>query len=205
MIKLKVKEAHRHFTIMPDLLLITGDGWSAPDDIKRFARFNLSYDVMAIGRSIGLHNGHPVDHWANVDSDSSVNWAQNLPKVSRKQDIPIRHTLGSCKGFDIDWDIDGDIPWDVSEIIWHGSTALFAVLAGIAMGYDQMVLAGVPLDSKGHWYFDQQKYPGPPWTYQTYQAWFEFAETPEAKQVRSMSGYTKTLLGQPTKTWLSKP
>jgi len=206
-IKLKIKKARREFNINPDLLLITGDGWSAIEDIKGFNEYELDYDIMAIGRSINLHNGHPVDHWANVDADCSVNWAENLPKVARDGNMPIRHTLGDCRGFDVDWDIDGEIPWDISEIMWHGSTALFAVLAAFTMGYQKLVLAGVPLDSKGHWYWDentQPQYPDPPWSYQTYQAWFEFAETPEAKQVRSMSGYTRTLLGEPTQKWLSR-
>ena len=207
MIKLKIKEAHRQFNINSDLLLITGDGWTARDDIEQFSKLTADYDIMAIGRSIALHNGHPIDHWANVDADCSVNWAENLPKTARNGEMPIRHTLGDCKGFDIDWDIDGEIPWDVSEIMWHGSTALFCVLAAFPMGYKKIVLAGVPLDSKGHWYWDantQPTYPDPPWSYQTYQAWFELAETPEAKQIRSMSGYTKTLLGKPTKQWLLK-
>jgi hypothetical protein len=142
-----------------------------------------------------------------VDADCSVHWANNLPLVGPNKTVPIRHTLGDCKGFDIDWDIDGEIPWDVSEIMWHGSTALFCVLTAFPMGYKKIVLAGVPLDSKGHWYWDektQPQYPDPPWSYQTYQAWFEFAETPEAQQVRSMSGYTKTLLGKPTRKWLKE-
>lgn len=204
MIKLEIKEAHRPVSRISDTLLISGDGWSAPDDIERFNELLESYDIMAIGRSIELHNGHPVDHWANVDSDSSVHWARTLPLTARNGEQPIRHTLGPCKEFDVDWDIVGDIPWQIDEVMWHGSTAFFAVLAGLELGYKKLVLAGVPMDSKGHWYFDQKEYPGPPWTYQSYQAWFEFAETKEAKQVRSMSGYTKTLLGKPTRQWLSK-
>ena len=199
MIQLKVHEAKRPLKKNFDTIIIIGDGWSAPEDLKKCSKFE-PYDPYSIGRSIKLLDF--CTHWGNVDSDPAVHWAENLPTKDKDGEIPLRHTLGPCKNFDIDWDIDGDIPWDVSEVMWHGSTALFAVLTALAMEYRKIILAGCPLDSKGHWYFPDMK--GPRWTGETYQAWFEFAATEQAKKVRSMSGYTAQLLKKPDKKWFKR-
>jgi hypothetical protein len=82
----------------------------------------------------------------------------------------------------------------MADVMWHGSSALFSVLIGLEMGYTRIYLAGCPLDSKGHWYFPDEDY-GPRWTMETYQAWLDFMDTPEAQRVRSLSGYTAKMLG----------
>ncbi|NIS54479.1 MAG: hypothetical protein GWN62_28215, partial [Aliifodinibius sp.] len=133
---------------------------------------------------------------AEVDADSCKNVidtleANNPDKVNGHI---ATHTLsdGSIEWFDAHWDLVEN-PWPPDEVLWHGSTALFAVLVGLEMGYKSIVLAGIPLDSKGHWYFKDENY-GPRWTGESYQAWFEFARTEQAKKVTSLSGYTRQLL-----------
>ncbi|MCK5616765.1 hypothetical protein KAR91_83660, partial [Candidatus Pacearchaeota archaeon] len=175
------------------------DGWSAPADIKRFMAYEIPHDVYAVARSIQLIK-EPVDHWGDVDSDASVWVAGNLPVKNREGKPPLRHTLGPQKNFDVDWDTEEEMLWDPSEVVWHGSSALFAVLCCIAMGYTKIVLAGAPLDGKGHWYDPHIK--GPRWTCETYQAWFEFAACEQANMVKSLSGYTAQLLGEPVEEWL---
>jgi hypothetical protein len=125
---------------------------------------------------------------------------ENLGKNHPLKGKPITHTLGVVGWFDCGWDITG-CPWPADDVTWHGSTALFAVIIGLAMDYQRVILAGVPLDSKGHWYFPEQT-EGPIWTWQGYQAWFEFAMNGHGNRVRSMSGYTKVILGEPTIKWI---
>jgi hypothetical protein len=173
-------------------LLITGDGKTYPDDLKCFLRYRTCHDAMCIGRSIQLYP-FKVEHYADVDADAGKWVLENIMNNHPDKGNPITHTLGDVEWVDAGWDLEAS-PWPSEEVMWHGSTALFAVLIGIAMGYPRIVLAGCPLDSKGHWYFPDETY-GPKWTGETYQAWFEFAETPEAGRVKSMSGYTKQLLG----------
>lgn len=179
-----------------DLLLITGDGKPLPVDLKRFLEFNIPHDVMCIGRSIGLYPWE-VTHYADVDADAGKWVVENLFKVHPRAGTPITHTLGDVAWFDVGWEIE-DCPISSDEILWHGSTALFSVLIGLAMGYRRIVLAGAPMDSKGHWYFPEEK-KGPRWTMESYQAWFEFAGSERASKVSSMSGYTGLLLGNPCK------
>jgi hypothetical protein len=177
------------------VLLVTGDGKTLINDLKRFMALKIDHDVLCMGRSIKQYPGH-VTHYVDVDSDAGAWVLQNLEKNNPDKVGPdgiLTHTLGDVDWVDCDWDIMS-CPWPMADVMWHGSSALFSVLIGIEMGYKRIYLAGCPLDSKGHWYFPEEDY-GPRWTMETYQAWFEFAETPDAKKVRSLSGYTKTLLG----------
>ena len=79
--------------------------------------------------------------------------------------------------------------WDID---FGGSSGLFACLVGLGMGYDEIVLAGIPMDDSGHFYdppTTEHKYFEnllPNWRYAR-DEWFE-------GKVRSLSGYTKNLL-----------
>lgn len=182
-----------------DIIFILGDGWSAKADLEAMKNLSDDFEYASLGRSINLLE--TCSHWFNVDSECAIHWAETLPKISPGDGLPIRHTLGECRNFDADWDIE-DIPWELDEVMWHGSTALFAVMACDKLGFDKIVLGGCPLDSKGHWYWTDIDVPGPIWNAETYQAWFEFMKTPGSKKVRSLSGYTEQMLGSPTKEWL---
>lgn len=164
-----------------DHLLITGDGRTLPDDLAAFFACNIPHDVMAIGRSVKMHF-EPVKHWVNVDGPGSKWWAEHLPGS------PIRHTLGTCDGYDVIWD-DGMPDGEP----WYGSSALFAALIGLILGYKAIVLAGCPLDSNGHWYFGEE-YKGPEWRKEDFEAWERFARLPKPGTVKSLSGWTKEIL-----------
>lgn len=182
-----------------DLLLITGDGKNYPCDLKKFLRHNIDHDVMCIGRSIQLYPWE-VQHYADVDADAGKWVLEHLHDNHPRAGLPITHTLGNVPWVNVGWEIT-NCPIESDEILWHGSTALFGVLIGLAMGYQRIVLAGCPMDSKGHWYFPDEKW-GPRWTMESYQAWFEFAAGKGAHKVASMSGYTAQLLGKPCKCFL---
>lgn len=181
-------------------ILITGDGKTLPGDLERFLSWGIQHDAMCIGRSIQLYPGK-VDHYVDVDADAGKWVIQNITTNHPDKGTPVTHTLGEVEWCDIGWEIE-NCPIKSDEILWHGSSGLFAVLIAINMGYTRVILAGIPMDSKGHWYFPDEKY-GPKWTMESYQAWFEFAATPDAKKVASMSGYTKTLLGIPSRLFLN--
>jgi hypothetical protein len=160
--------------------------------------------VAAIGRSIKVYPGK-VRHWFNLDSECSINWAKNLINGEGT----IRHTVGDVDGFDCDWECTQPnynyaiITNDDRRL--HGSSALFASLACIAMGYKKIVLAGCPMDMSGHWYFPPSKETlGPLWIGVDFMAWIDFARQPDSKKVTSMSGYTAKLLGEATKDGMFK-
>jgi len=197
--KLEIHNAKEPIVTNHSVVLITADGRSLHDDLENFVRFEIPHDVYCIGRSIQVVTP-PVDHFGDVDADSSVWVAEHLPDKARNGHI-LRHTLGDYRSYDVDWKVI-DAPYDWRTDLWHGSTSLFAVLTCLGMGYECIILAGSPLDFNGHWY-DLPGVDGPGWTGLTYRAWLDFWRTEDAKKVRSMSGYTAQFLGRPTKTWLS--
>jgi hypothetical protein len=178
------------------LALVTGDGRTLHRDLANFLVWKAPHDVISIGRSIKVYPGK-VMHWANVDGADSKWWAEHLPGS------PIRHTMGEQPWYDADWTIQDEyrVPWDDS---WHGSSALFAALIALAMGYNRVVLAGCPMDVKGHWWQGEDKTPGPRWPGESYQAWFEFAALSDGARVRSLSGYTAAILGEPFREWVNE-
>ena len=180
------------------IIMIQGDGRTLPADYARFKEFGVDSDVYCIGRSIRFCP-EAVDHWGNVDGAEAIWWATNL--VNKWRIKPQTHTLFEMRGFTHCWNIEqGD--YGMEDVMWHGSTALFAAMTCVAMGYERIVLCGCPMDGNGHWY-EPEDMLGPRWTGESYQAWLDFKDAPESEKVRSMSGYTKTMLGEPTIEWLS--
>ena len=179
-----------------------------PDDMKTFLSWQIPHDVGAIGRCIKAYPGK-VHHWFNADGDSAIHWAKNLINGEGT----VRHTLGEMDGFDADWDIEqddyhhADMTNEKLIVRSHGSSSLFATLAGLEMGYQKVILGGCPMDAEGHWYFDQDpKVPetyGPLWMGYDFMAWLDFAKQPEAARVRSLSGYTAQIIGEVTRQWLT--
>jgi len=171
------------------LLLIAGSARCVWQDIKTFYKSNLYHDVMCVN-DVGMHFPGRVDHWYSNDSRMIQRWrAARRPRYTREHDREMPPVTHSCfGGADYRW------PWP-----GHGSSGLNAVYTGLALGYQRIVLAGIPLDNSGH-YFD------PPWVKGNF-----VSEVPDRKgapkywqmaarevfhgRVRSMSGRTADLLG----------
>lgn len=175
------------------VVLIMGDGRSLPEDIKTFLDWGIPHDAYSIGRSYQAYKGE-ITHWGDIDGLASKWWTENLPDRENIQ----THTVGDAPGFDLDWNIH--VPWD-DGVRWRGSTSLFAALSCLEMGYDKIILAGCPLDSEGHWYFDPE-HKGPDWAPEDFNAWAAFAKLPQADKLRSLSGYTAEVLGKAEKGWI---
>lgn len=84
---------------------------------------------------------------------------------------------------------------------WDGSSGLLAITVALHLGYQKIILCGVPLDKKAGHYFS----PDEPWmdAPRYRHAWIKHQDEMHGR-VKSMSGWTQALLGAPTKEWLSK-
>jgi hypothetical protein len=187
------------------VLLITGDGRTLHEEMEKFFSWEIYHDAGCIGRSVKEYP-FSVNHWFNADGPGSEWWAKNLPERAKGA---LCHTMGNIDGFDIDWDMEQP-DYHYAEITGehtvrnHGSSALFAALAAIAMGYKKIVLAGCPLDTEGHWYWPQKRETlGPIWLGLDYMAWLDFAQELDSYKVRSMSGYTAKIIGKASKEWIT--
>jgi len=146
-----------------------------------------------------------VDHWAAIDVEEAV-WFTRYSN-SKNEDLKkpiIRHTIGQQSwAFDCYWQMDIDFENEFQRRVLTGNTGYFAVLTCIQMGYSKMVLAGMPLNMEPHWYEPLDEPEGPNWNGWCYTQWMDFAmKVPEAKNVRSLSGYSAFILGEATKDWV---
>ena len=111
----------------------------------------------------------------------------------------IKHAWNAgCPGFDVRWVRNG-------RGGWNGTSANLALKIGIALDYTRIILAGCPMDQSGNWYKPLLKTKDVKvnkdhrhhlWK------WAEISTRPIGRFIRSMSGNTRDLFGEPTREWL---
>lgn len=95
-------------------------------------------------------------------------------------------------------DLPPGLKWNHVES-WDGSSGLLAVTVALHLGYDKVILCGVPLDKLAAHYDDDKPWPdGPRYRH----AWTKHLTEMQGK-VKSFSGWTSRLLGAPTREWLN--
>ena len=133
----------------------------------------------------GLHYPDPIDHLVSIHSDRIG--LMGLLRQAQRPQGPIRvHAPEQALG------VTDVHPWGHGL---GGTSSLFAALLGLELGYDKVVLAGVPLDGSNYFY-------GPPGEKSisgsdtVKNAWA--AHLPKLNhRVVSCSGWTRALLGGP--------
>ncbi|SMH30573.1 hypothetical protein [Azospirillum agricola] len=164
-------------------LLILGFAAGLFDDLAALGPIDA--DVMAVNRA-GLVVG-ALDHWVSLHPDQLAGFARR------------RAADGLVGGFTT-WAPDPSPGIDrvTADIERFGTSSLYAVRIALhQLGYRRVILAGAPLD-------DAQPYadgsPIPRRLGGHRPAWHHAA--PEmAGRVRSLSGWTRSLLGAPTQAW----
>lgn len=178
-------------------VLITGDGASLKEDVAKFEAWNIPHDLFCCNRSL-LFFQKPVNHWAAVDSEECM-WLSQY--YSPDNGHFLRHSIGTCKGFDAYWTAEAK-QTEYGRRLWIGNTGYFAILCAIGMGYEKIVIAGMPLDRNRHWY-DAEDTTGPAWLADVYTIWMDFKmKHKPAEKVRSLSGYSAFILGEATENWV---
>ena len=178
-------------------VLVTGDGSCLAEDVKAFNEWAIPHDIYCVNRSM-LFFEKPIHHWCAVDAEESMFFAQHLNIKIRPPGHQIyRHTIGVCPGaYNVFWEVDKNLENEYQSRLWAGNSGYFAVLTAVAMGYTNIILAGMPLDRNPHWYEPKEE-TGPNWIGATYTQWMDFKmQHPHAFKVKSMSGYSAFILGQ---------
>ena len=180
-----------------EVLLIVGDATGVMDDLAKFIEICPDgFDTMAINYSAKLIPWQ-IQHFIAGDShmEDMQRMAQRLP------DECLKHCWNpKSDGFNIRWLKNGITGW-------NGTTANLGIKIGIALGYTRIVLAGVPMDDSGNWYCrlipDDDIKQGKDHRSHLWK-WNEIASRPISRLIRSMSGNTAELLGQPTREWIEE-
>lgn len=144
-------------------------------------------EIMCVN-DIGAHVQEIVAHWVTLHPDYLPGWrAYRKGHCYGEGRAVVCHSHVAAAGVDCVWSVDN----------LGGTSGLFGAFVGLMLGYQQVVLAGVPMDRGGH-YFD------PPW-YETdfgddpavRSAWAWARDNIFAGRVRSLSGCTRDWLGAP--------
>lgn len=141
-------------------------------------------DIMVINYT-GDYFPRPFQHWVSLHPDIIAAGrpykAWNFTAHSNR-----RH-----KGIDKVWNYE----------TYGSDSGLFACHVALKLGYDKIILCGIPLDSSRK-FFEMKEMPNHQFdTTVNLQIWRSEVPVFENK-IRSMSGNTKEMLGAPTKEWL---
>ena len=93
-----------------------------------------------------------------------------------------------------------DYIWDIPAGK-GGTSSLLAVFVALGLGYERVVLCGVPMDNTGHFYDPASKIDRTFGSDFIEMEWRK-AEKHFAGRVRSVSGRTRDWLGEPSREWL---
>jgi len=181
-----------------DVLLIIGDGRNVLDDIRSW--YNLAagivpYDTMCVNYS-AMICPHKFEHYAAGDSHmlDMQAVARSLPADVVKHAWNPRAVM-----FDIRWIRNG-------RGGWNGTSGNLALKIGLAFDYTRIVLAGCPMDNSGNWYSNtipQEDVKSNKDHRHHLWKWMEISLRPIGRFVRSLSGNTRDLFGEPTREWLN--
>jgi hypothetical protein len=95
---------------------------------------------------------------------------------------------------------DGVIRWNRPN--GGGSSGLFAVLIALELGFDKLILCGMPVDGEKRITSDGEVEVGET-PYQHYRKGWILRQGILSEHVRSMSGWTRETFGAPTAEWLN--
>ncbi|SHG79854.1 hypothetical protein SAMN02745157_4861 [Kaistia soli DSM 19436] len=171
--------------------------WS---DVEAFRAIGAPDGVIA-SNDIGVAWDGPLAAWVTLHKDKMPGWLAARTKAERPQpDQIVFHEDGA--GQDGLWRVEPSmVVWHMwPEMTFSGSSGLFGVKVALEMGFDKIVLCGVPMNAEPHFHDSDSA----PWAdHERYAvAWHEVLPRLGGK-VTSMGGLTRELLGAPTTEWLN--
>ena len=168
-------------------LIVLGGARCVWDDYLALQERGFGGNLMVVN-DIGMYVQKPFQHWVSLHAEFLTMWKKLKADHGETVD---------CLSHSNKLHLPGIINWSMGNI--GAYSGLFAAQVGICLGYEQIMLCGVPQDNSGR-FFD------PPWVKglthgsdDTSKKAFRSAviSTPELKRcVRSMSGWTAELFGK---------
>lgn len=166
----------------PVVVIGSAECWNT--DLENFRQLCQNFDIIAIGFDCQYQG--KIDFFATYHYPDIQKYKEK--RIQNGLDIDfkvIHHKTGRKKtGIDI---IE---PYQPPT----GSSALLGVLSAISQGYKKIVLCGCPMEGKSAW---------TP-SYKVFQRGWIRKSKEVAPFVRSMSGWTASFLGSPSKEWIDE-
>lgn len=156
---------------------------------------SMQWDLIAVNGA-GILYTDPITLWASVHGYQLVKWMRK------------REEQGLDMGFKAYGNFAKSEP-SADVIRWNrpnggGSSGLYATLTALELGYDQLILCGIPISGDTRHSYDTEELAvvKADCPYESYRSgWIKSHEELKDK-VRSMSGWTAEKLGKPTHEWL---
>lgn len=187
----------------PRVALILGGGNTVFADVQK-ARALGRFDGLVVINDVGVSFPQVADAWVSLHGNKLPLWAA---RRKSKRLPPHRALYGDAEAPDVD-PVRAVDPALVTGLLERrfdeaqegcGSSGLFALkVALVDLGFDRAVLCGVPMERRAGHFFSAK-----PWhsAMRFRKAWIEVL--PHIRdRTRSMSGWTRELLGGPTRDFI---
>ena len=158
------------------------------DDLEAAQKILTEFDVAAVNDAGVEFSGH-LSFWATLHQEKFAIWQRH--RAQRRRDMGC---LMVSRRKHANTRIDRVVPER-----WRGSSGLYAVQVAMTLGYTRMVLCGIPMDKTPHFFRNEA------WQAASrYRLGWKDAVSEIHEHVRSMSGWTRGLLGAPSVEWLTQ-
>lgn len=170
--------------------------WDDMADAENLADF----DALIAVNDAGIEYFGVVDIWATLHPEKLPGWLKrrdelgfSVPRLVYAHEGNTTETRPSKPR------IDKITDYRFPGMSASGSSGLFAVKVAMEEGFDRIVLCGVPMQAERAHFFDK----GPWKDVKSFSDAWLIALPHIRNTTRSMSGWTKELLGAPTPSWLA--
>ena len=152
-----------------------------------------TWEYVAVNGAGVLHRT-PINIWCSIHGPLLVDWIEK------------RRALGCDMDFEAYANF-ADNQESADVIRWNrpnggGSSGLYAVLVALELGFDKLILCGMPMDGGKRITSEGDVEPGLT-PYQHYRKGWISRQGILSNHVRSMSGWTRETFGEPTAEWLN--
>lgn len=190
---IKDHKTRRLSCLHPEWALCLGGAYCVWEDILAFEKiYGKPWDGLVIAANdIGCHWPRDLDHWVSLHAYKFEKWIA----LRKEQGFEDGYVTWGCKP-------DDQFP-DYRLSAWGGgSSGMFAAQVALELGCTRVVLMGIPMTQTPHFAETKESF-HVVWVAANahWRAWGQCRER-FGDNVRSMSGKTRELFGEPTTEWL---
>jgi hypothetical protein len=138
------------------------------------------------------YSAHRLDHIAALEGNWLDSWSYAAKDWAAKHGGHSAYTHSHMKF--AHWGGEPRYVWPLKRD--GGTVGLFAVLIGLLMGFDRIILAGSPIDASPHFYHIEKEYRF--YINESVRSeWLRARDAVFNGRVKSLSGWTREVLGEP--------
>lgn len=182
------------------VVLVVGSGNNVWEDLANLDDLVDIHEFPVITMNdMGTVYPGPIDVYCTLHPEKFRGWQdKRLTNGLNTDYLAITHERNDVVPSRNPYRVDRVVSYEWDGTSGSGSSGLYAVKVALALGAARVVLAGVPIDMNFNHFNDKRKWQECSMFQHT---WDQVAPRLQGK-VKSLSGHTKYLLGEPTFRWL---